>query len=385
MALAGAAAALALRERTAPSAQISRRDVTQTVVASGRVLVAGDVALSVKAPGRVREIAVHEGERVRAGQLLLKLDAAEAEAALTEARASVARALSEVRRVRKKAAPLAQASLRRAEVDVQYSEQELLRIESLSSAGALSAQQLDQAKNALSLARTRRDAAQVELSSAMPAGSDRELAVAALRQAEAALELAQVRLSETQLVAPKDATVVSVEVDPGQTVQPGHALVRLLFDGPVQLEMEPDERNLALLRVGQRARASTEAFPEQSFAARLTYIASAVDPDRGTVRVRLQVAEPPAYLRADMTVSIEVVVDEVPGALVVPVLAVRELAGQRPWALVFEAGRVVRRELELGARDDAFVVVNRGLAEGERVALDPELEPGARVRPASER
>jgi HlyD family secretion protein len=333
----------------------------------------------------VREVLVREGDHVSAGQVLVRLDAAQAEAAMREARASVARSLVEVRRVRQKAAPLAQASLRRAEVDVEYGEQELARVETLSSAGAISAQQLEQARNALALARTRRESAQVELSNTMPEGSDRELAVAALRQAQAALDLAEARLSDSQLVSPKDATVVALDVDPGEAVQPGRALVRLVLDGPVQLELEPDERNLALLRVGQAARASTEAFPDQSFAARLAYIASAVDPDRGTVKVRLDVTDPPPYLRADMTVSIEVIVREVRGALVVPALAVRELASKAPWVVVFEGGRTARRDVVVGARDEAFVVIERGLAEADQVALDPQLQPGARAAPRESR
>jgi HlyD family secretion protein len=371
------------RERAVPAARVTTRDVTQTVVASGRVLVAGDVELGVKAPGRVREVTVREGEHVAAGQVLVKLDATESEAALSEARASVLRSLVEVRRVRQKATPLAQVSLKRAEVDVEYSEQELGRIETLSKQGALSAQQLEQARNALSLARTRRDAAQVELSSSMPAGADRELAVAALRQAQAALEVAESRLGDAMLVAPKAATVVLVDVDAGEAVQPGRVLVRLVLDGPVQLEMEPDERNLALLHVGQAARASAEAFPEQSFEAKLSYIASAVDADRGTVKVRLDVPAPPAYLRADMTVSIEVLVREVQGALVVPALAVRELTG-KPWVMVADGDRAQRRDVSVGARDERFVQIASGVSEGELLLLDPQLEAGTRVTPREE-
>jgi len=369
-----------LRVPAVNAVKVVRRDVVQTVVASGRVHVAGDVELAVKGSGRVTEVAVREGDHVSAGQLLIRLDDAEARAAMAEAQASVARSLAELRRVRQKAAPLAQVSLRRAEVDVEYAQQELARSQQLSAAGASTTQQLQQATQAVILAQTRRDTAQVELSNTMPAGADRDLAQASMQQAQAALDLAQTRLADAQIVAPAAGTVVDVTVDVGDSVQPGRTLVRVVIDGPVQLEMEPDERNLALLALGQPARASAEAFASQSFAARVSYIAPNVDPDRGTVKVRLNVTEPPTYLRADMTVSIEVEVARMANALVVPTGVVRELTGKQPWVVVPVAGRSERRDVKIGVRDEDMLQVVSGLDEGDVVLADPQLAVGVRVR-----
>lgn len=376
----GLGAFVLLRVPRVAAVRVVRRDVVQTVVASGRVHVAGDVELAVKSPGRVTAVAVKEGDHVNEGQLLISLDDAEARGAMAEAQASVARSLAELRRVRQKAAPLAQVSLRRAEVDVEYAQQELTRAQQLSAAGAFTAQQLEQAAQSVTLARTRRDTAQVELSNTMPAGADRDLAQASMQQAQAALDLAQTRLADAQIVAPAAGVVVDVAVDVGDSVQPGRALVRLVIDGPVQLEMEPDERNLALLSLGQPARASAEAFASQAFAARVSYIAPNVDPDRGTVKVRLDVMEPPEYLRADMTVSIEVEVAHANKALVVPTNLVRDLAGKQPWVLALVAGRGERRDVVVGVRDEETLQVVSGLDEGALVLADPELAVGVRVR-----
>ena len=73
--------------------------------------------------------------------------------------------------------------------------------------------------------------------------------------------------------------------------------------------LEPDERNLALLRKGQRAVVSAEAYPSQSFDATLGYIAPAVNGERGTIEIRLDVPEPPSYLRPNMTVSVELQIE----------------------------------------------------------------------------
>jgi multidrug efflux pump subunit AcrA (membrane-fusion protein) len=104
----------------------------------------------------------------------------------------------------------------------------------------------------------------------------------------------------------------------------------------VELVIEPDERNLALLALGQSATASSEAFPDDRFAATVSYIAPAVDPRRGTIEVRLAVPTPPEYLRPDMTVSVEITVAERAHTTILPADAVRGLAEGKPWILVVE-------------------------------------------------
>ncbi len=89
-------------------------------------------------------------------------------------------------------------------------------------------------------------------------------------------------------------------------VQPGRTLLVVARDGPTQLSVLPDEKNLAFLRLGQPATASVDAFPDRVFPARVAYIAPAVDLSRGTVEVKLDVPDPPPFLRPDMTVSVNV-------------------------------------------------------------------------------
>src|SRR5690606_21066338 len=140
-------------------------------------------------------------------------------------------------------------------------------------------------------------------------------------EAEARLSSARVALADASLRAPADGLVVRRLVDPGAVVAPGAPLLVFVADGATRLVVEPDESNLALLEVGQRALASADAFPDRAFPARLSWIAPAVDPARGTVEVRLEVPRPPAYLRADMTVSVEIEVARVDDGLTVPASA----------------------------------------------------------------
>ena len=95
-------------------------------------------------------------------------------------------------------------------------------------------------------------------------------------------------------------------VEPGDIVSPGKRLLVVNSSGETRLTAQIDEKNLPYLKIGQAARASSEAFPERSFAARLYYISPGVDITRGSVEARFRVPEPPDYLRADMTVSIDI-------------------------------------------------------------------------------
>jgi HlyD family secretion protein len=174
-------------------------------------------------------------------------------------------------------------------------------------------------------------------------------------------------------------------VEPGDAVVVGSRLLLLSRVGATRLVIEPDERNLALLKVGQRATASAEAFADERFAAELQYIAPSVDPQRGTVEVRLAVPKPPAYLRPHMTVSVEIEVGRQDQASLLPRSAVRDLAGKEPFVLAVVDGRAQRQLVKVGIRGDDQVEVV-GLDDDAWVIADEtsDLTPGDRVRPLRE-
>ena len=147
------------------------------------------------------------------------------------------------------------------------------------------------------------------------------------------------------------------------------------------MRIDPDESTLARLAVGLPALVSPEAFPERRFGAEVSYLAPAVDPQRGTIEVRLAVAEPPPELRADMTVSVDVEVARNPDALVLPVGVVRDVGTRAPWVLVVVAGRVERRDVKLGTEGEELVELLSGVAEGDlAIPLDAGVVVGDRVR-----
>lgn len=113
-------------------------------------------------------------------------------------------------------------------------------------------------------------------------------------------------------------------------VQPGNTLLEIAADGETQLVIEPDERNLAWIHLGQKARASADAYPTAVFDAEVDYIAPAIDRQRGSIEVRLRVAAPPAFLKPDMTVSVDLTVASKSGVIAVPSDAVHGAATPAP-------------------------------------------------------
>jgi len=118
------------------------------------------------------------------------------------------------------------------------------------------------------------------------------------------------------------------------------------------------------------------------FEATVSYIAPAVDPQRGSIEVRLAVAKPPTFLRPDMTVSIDLAVARKQRVLVVDSEVVRDAATALPYVLAVEDGRVARCEVRLGIRGDGASEIVSGLADGAELIVPDgrRLAPGARVR-----
>ena len=175
-----------------------------------------------------------------------------------------------------------------------------------------------------------------------PSGSDYAIALAALDQARANLAAGQVKLEQTIIKAPVDGVLIAREVEAGNIVQPGKELMVLAPAGETQVDVMIDERQLSRLAVGQKAIGSADAFPGERFAAELVYINPGIDALRGTVEVKLRVPDPPAYLRQDMTVSVDIEIARKVDALIVPAETVRDANGQRPWVLAINVKRQVQ-------------------------------------------
>lgn len=381
LALAAAAAWFTLRGTPSEAVVAQYAPLLRTLQFSARVATLSRVEVGATITGRVSEVLVREGDQVRAGQPLVRLEAQEAGAALQQSVASERQAEARLSGLRSTGRSAARAQVEQADATLTAARAELKRAEQLVAQGFVSASRLDDARRAVEVAEAQHQAAQAQAQANADRGTDARQAQAQLQAARAATAAARARLEQAVIEAPANARVLSRDVEPGQIVQPGRALLGLALAGPTQIVAQVDERFLEQLRVGQPATVLADAFPGQRLRATVLSIAPAVDAQRGAVEVKFSLAAPPpAFLREDMTLSVEVETGRRDRALVLPTRALRSGPGGDT-VLVAQDGRAVQRAVGTGIRTLDAVEVLSGVAAGDEVLLAPALEPGKRVRP----
>ncbi|WP_374522845.1 efflux RND transporter periplasmic adaptor subunit [Hydrogenophaga sp.] len=359
--------------------------LVRTVQVSARVEALTRVDVGATVTGRVAEVLVREGDAVRAGQPLLRLETDELRATLAQARASELQAQARLSGLRTTGRAQAQAALAQADAGVVAARAEMERAQALVAQGFVSGSRLDEARRALQVAEAQQANARAQVAANRDGGTDEVQAQAQWQAAKAATEAAQARLAQAELRAPTDGRVLTRDVEPGQIVQPGKALLALALAGPTVLVAQADERFLDQLATGQPATVVADAYAGQRFAARLSRIAPRVDAQRGAIEVKFEMTDaPPAFLREDMTLSVEVETARRDRALALPLAALRPGADEASATVLVAAdGRAQARAVRLGVRTLQAVEVQDGLQDGELVLLgeaSAQVQPGQRVR-----
>ena len=373
---------MALRGPQVDALLVQSAPLVRTLQFSARVATLSRVDVGSTITGRVAEVRVAEGAQVRQGDVLVQLESDELAAALAQAVAAERQAQSRLVGLRSSGRSAAQAARAQANATLQAASASLARVQQLVAQGFYSAAQLDEAQRAVDVAQAQQLSAQAQVQANADAGTDVVQAQAQLALARAATVAAQARLAQATLVAPADARVLVRDVEPGQIVQPGKALLSLALAGPTQLVAQVDERFLDQLLPGQKASVVADAFAGQRFAARVLTIAPSVDAQRGAIEVKFALEQQaPAFLREDMTLSVEVETARRERTLVLPQAALRgPVEGDQATVLVLQEGRAQARPVRLGLRTLDAVEVLDGLAEGDTVLRGGAVQAGDRVR-----
>ncbi len=440
--------------------------VARTIIAAETLGAVGKVQgqrvadLGLDIQGVVRGLYVKEGDRVRAGQVLLSLDRSEMDAqvdgardAVSSAEAELARAsrgplASEIERARTEltqarlvgdarvaqakarlseltagARPQeiaqAQVQLQRAKHALTKAETDLRRTRELVDQGALAQSALDQcemdvdgartevavqeqalsllkagarqsqiaeAKAAVAEAVASRDtgvkAAQEGLKTLIsnPRPEDVAAARAKVNQARAELRRVMDARTKTDLRAPFDGIVARIPVEEGQSVSPGQQLVVLHEMTRPIITVETGEENLRVLSLGQRATVSSDAFPGRTFEATVGDLGSRVDPDRGTIQIKLHPLRGVDWLRPDMTVDVNVITRRNAARVVVPTAALTKFGGHS-CVLVVRNGVAVPVPVTTGGTGPAGVAISGKVTDGDLVVREAtSVTPNSHVR-----
>jgi HlyD family secretion protein len=366
-----------------PTVLVQRADLLETVVASGHIESPYRVEIASQITGTVVSVAVREGEVVTQGQPLILLRADELQNAAAQARAAEAQASARVRQVSELSLPQALEAERSAQATLLGAQQIYDRTSALLPKGFVTRANFDEVTRNRDIARTQVAVAQAQIRAARAGGSGLAAATADLRQAQASSAAAQSRLGYATITAPRDGVLISRSVERGSVVVPGATLMQLSPGGEMQIVLQIDERNLSRIAIGQTARVSADAYPQAHFTAKVAYINPGIDIARASATVKLTVTDPPAYLRQNMTVSVDIATARRTNVLSLPGSAVRDALTPEPWVMVIENGRAVRRSVRLGLQGDQRIELRGGVAQGAQVIpATSDVVAGDRVRAA---
>jgi HlyD family secretion protein len=361
--------------------QVRRGNLVESVVASGHVETPFRVEIGSQITGTVEDVLVKEGERVSKGQPLISLEARELKAAVVQAQGAVGQAQARMRQLDELTLPSAREALAQAQASLVNAQLTFDRTAQLANNGYATRQALDDAQKVLDVARAQVRAAEFQVYTASSGGSDYVMAQTQLNQARANLDTAESRLAYATITAPRDGVLITRNVERGAVAQPGKALLVLAPEGEAQLVLQIDERNLGKIAVGQKAVASADAYPDRRFDAVISYINPGVDISRASVEVKLTVADPPDYLRQDMTVSVDIEVATRDNALVLPVRSVHDLLSGQPWVLGIKDGRAAKRPVRIGLHGNSNIEILDGMTENEvAIPQNSGVLTGQRVR-----
>ena len=344
---------------------VLRADLVQTLVASGHVETPFRVSVSSQVTGVVMRIPVEQGQRVRAGDTLLLLDAREARALAVQAEGQLAQAAATLRQMQVTTLPLARLALAEATTVLRNEQQKYDR--NLAALGFDSPASRDAALATLEVARARVRSAELQVAASSAGGSDYVLAETRRAQAQANLQAVRARSGYLVVTAPRASVLIGRTIEAGDVVQPGKELMVLSPVGDVDIVVRIDERNLGLVAVGQSAMASVDAYPSETFPARVHFINPAVDRLRASVEVKLRVPSPPTYLRQDMTVTVDIEAAVRPHTLIVPTADIHELGTPNAWVLTASDGRARKRTVQVGLVSAGKAEILSGVSEGELI------------------
>src|SRR5581483_7127814 len=356
-------------------AKVSRGDVAQSVVATGKIQPITKVEVKSKASGIVERLLVDINDRVKKGQELAQLDQQEIVAQVDAQRAQLASAQANVATYE---ANIEQDKVNAAAPDLPMYKATLDRNQEMQREGIVSRQAFDDANRDYLAALTKRDAAKAQV------GVDTaklKQARAQVQQSEASLKQLEEQLSYTTIVAPMDGVILSRDVEIGDAVSSilvlGSTATLVMTEGDttqVYVQGKVDEADIAHVYLGQPARIKVESFRDRPFYGKVTKIAPmGVEKDNVTTfEVRVSIDNPGGELKANMTANAEILLDEHKQVLTVPENAVTYDNQKNAYVSVPDRNQKDgsrKIQVKVGLSNGSVTEIASGLKEGDQVVL----------------
>jgi HlyD family secretion protein len=349
------------------------RVIQSSVLASGKLVHEEEVKLSTEEIGRVTAIYVDEGQQVKRGELVLQIDDQRLRAAVDQQEASVR---------------MQEIAIQRQQLQVDNLRTQWERMQGLHERNLIDEDSFTTSSNNLQIA-------EVDLM------SSRE----SLEQARAQLDQQLDRLSKTQVFAPIDGTVTTLDIKVGETAIasstniPGSSLMTIANPASIHTEVNVDEADIANVEIGQKARVFAIAYPDQPVEGVVESIAVSAKVAEGqqgqSFAIKIRLLDPEKItLRPGMTCRAEIFTATKGGVLAAPIQAIlveEDLSTDVVTRDVFvnRGGRAEKVAVEVGLADDTYQEIVSGLQVGDEVVTGPDrvlraLEDGDRIAVAED-
>ncbi len=415
-------------------ASVRRGDVRKTISATGKVQAVTTVQVGTQVSGTVSQLYVDFNDRVKAGQIIARLDPSQIDAQLKQSKASLAASEANVASARnaiasqQAAVAASKANVDRVNAVVLDANRAYELTVNLVKEGAAPARQvqIDESTRNQALAQKAQAEAQYAQAKAQAESTKSQLdqAQAQASQSRAAVEVAGVNLDRTVIRAPIDGIVVSRNVDVGQTVAASlQAPVLFLIANDLtkmQVLADIDEADVGQLSPESKVSFTVDAFPNETFAGRISQIrlAPAVVQNVVTYTAVVEVQNPKMQLRPGMTATVTASVAEANNVLLIPNAALRfrpandtggtttrpantggqksgsaksgnpKAAGSRSGTMIWkeEGGQLKPIRVQVGMSDGLVTEVqSANLKEGDRIATPavPQTSSSQRSQPGA--
>lgn len=370
------------------------------VLTSGIVTVEDKQRIYANVNGILREFAVKEGDAVKKGQVIGKIDTSDVESRIMEIDAQIELARANLSKAQAGSEPeeLAQERERvaQAERDYDNAKREYERIRQLHESGASTQQELDKAKAQVDSALSALNVARQQY--ALKQKGPRREEIASL-EAQINSRLAEKALLEKErvqsvLVAPADGTVIERAAENGQYVNKGTEILTLANLNHLLIEADINESDVSKIRLGQTAVIEGSALGKQKLSAKVIRISpiavttpnSSGQGEKTRVKVTLEPSGDLSALKPGFHVDIDISVEKIDNALQVPIEAVQQEADGSTFVWVAENGVAKKRKVTVGVENELFAEIKSGLKGDEQVILGPfdSLQENAPVQPSAE-
>ncbi|MEC4805724.1 MAG: efflux RND transporter periplasmic adaptor subunit [Jaaginema sp. PMC 1079.18] len=384
-------APVATAEAKAKSVTVAEVDPTaiaQTLAATGTVTAYEMIPVTSQATGlQITAVLVDEGDTVRAGQTLVRLDDAALRAQLAQANAAVQQAEARVAELRagsrSEEIAQAQAQVSEAQARADLAQERARRFSSLRNDGAIAQDQLDevlteQRQANASLQQTQR---RLEELQAGPRPEAIAQAQAQLNQAQAQVRLATAQLNDTVVRAPKSGQIAERNASVGDLTSSSNQLFQIIQNGRLELQLNVPETQLPQIKPGQTVQITNDADADFKITGKVREIDPLIDAESRQATVKVDVPSNP-NLKPGMFLRAEIATKTAPG-LTVPTDAIIPQSDGSGTAFVVQSDNTVKAQtVETGKiLSDNRIEIRNGLNPGDKIVVKgaPYLKEGDRV------